>query len=393
MIPSYFEFYNPVKILAGSNALDNLAYELMNLGAKSPLVVTDKGILKAGLLKVIKNAFSDTNIPFSLFDNIPQDSSDLIVKELSNVYRETNSDSLIALGGGSVIDTAKAVNILVTHESDNLFDFVGGDFLKKPLKPLIVVPTTSGTGSEATGVAVIKDSERNIKMGFSSQHLIPDVAILDPRMTLTLPPLLTAATGMDALTHALESSYCLQRNPVSSAFAYSAIQILSNHLVEVIKNPKDPQSRFALSIAAFLAGVGLSNSLAGIVHALGHATGGICGLPHGIAMNIFLPHGLRYNLGKVGDLIGELLLPLAGSEYFSEIPREERSKAAIQFIESLRDSLYHLVSLPRTLKEAQISKEDMNQIAKDAINDGAIAFNPEEVDFKDALNVLMMAYD
>ncbi|PWI49545.1 alcohol dehydrogenase [Candidatus Heimdallarchaeota archaeon B3_Heim] len=393
MIPSYFEFYNPVKIMAGKNALDNLPFELMQLQAKKPLVITDQGILKAGILKSVKKAFSETDITFSLFDRVPQDSSDKIVKELANIYRETKSDSLIALGGGSVIDTAKAVNILITHESDNLLDFVGSDIINLPLKPLIIIPTTSGTGSEATGVAVIKNSINNIKMGFSSQHIIPDVALLDPRMTLTLPPLLTAATGMDALTHAMESSYCSQRNPVTTAFAFSAIKMISEHLVQVIKQPKDSDARFALSTAAFLAGVRLSNSLAGMVHSLGHATGGVCGLPHGIAMNIFLPHGLKYNLAKAGDLIGELLLPLAGSEFFTQVPKVDRPVATIKYIESLRDNLYDLVNLPRSLKEANVPKSEFETIAQYAINDGSIAFNPEEVDYEDALHVLNEAYN
>ncbi len=393
MIPSYFEFYNPVKILAGTNALENIPYELMHLQAKKPFVITDKGIQRVGLIKHIKSAFGETDIAFSLFDNVPQDSSDIVVNELAEIYRETKSDSLIALGGGSVIDTAKAVNILVTHNSETIFDFVGGDIIKTPLKPLIVVPTTSGTGSEATGVAVIRDSNRNIKMGFSSQHLIPDVAILDPRMTLTLPPFMTAATGMDALTHAIESSYCLQKNPISSAFAFSAIQILSKHLLQIIKKPKDSKGRFALSTAAFLAGVGLSNSLAGMVHALGHATGGVCGVPHGVAMNIFLPHGLKYNLEKVSDIIGNLLLPLAGPKHYSSIPKADLPTATIEFIKSLQESLNNLVSLPQTLKEAKVSSSKFETIAQDAINDGAIAFNPEEVDYEDALEVLHQAYD
>ena len=392
MIPSYFEFYNPVKVLAGKNALENLPFELLQLQAEKPLVITDQGILKAGLLKYIEGAFSDTNITFSLFDRVPQDSSDNTVKELAEIYRKTKSDSLIALGGGSVIDTAKAVNILVTYESDNLFDFVGSDIISSSLKPLVIIPTTSGTGSEATGVAVIKNS-KNVKMGFKSQHLIPDVALLDPRMTSTLPPLMTAATGMDALTHAIESSYCLQRNPVTAAFASSAIKMISESLVHVINNPKDTDSRFTLSTAAFLAGVGLSNSIAGMIHALGHATGGISGVPHGIAMNIFLPYGMKYNLAKAGDIIGELLLPLAGSEYFSQISKVERPLATIKYIENLRNTLNEITSLPRTLKEANVSPNNFEIIAEHAINDGSIAFNPEEVDYEDALQILNDAYN
>ena len=393
MIPPYFEFTNPVRIIAGHKALDNLSFELGQLQAHKPLILTDQGIKNAGLLKHVKSAFKETDITFSLFDDIIQDSSEELVKNIAALYRETDSDSLIAVGGGSVIDTAKAVNILVTENSDDLMHFAGAEIIRNPLKPLLVIPTTSGTGSEATGVAVIKDQKRNIKMGFSNHHLIPKVAILDPRMTLTLPPLITAATGMDALTHAIESYYCLQKNPVSDSFAWSAAKIISENLIRGIVKPNDSKIRFALSVGAFLAGVGLSNSIAGMVHSLGHATGGICGVPHGISMNIFLPHGIEYNLSKASESIGELLLPLAGPEVYAQTSKNERSRATLQYINDLRDRLYELIQLPRTLKEANVPKSKFKAIAKAAINDGSIAFNPEEMSYEDALKVLEGAYE
>jgi len=393
MIPSYFEFTNPVRIIAGHKALDNLSFELGQLQVYKPLILTDQGIKNAGLLKYIKDAFKETDITFSLFDDVIQDSSEELVKSIATLYRETDSDSLIAVGGGSVIDTAKAVNVLVTENSDDLMQFAGAEIIRNPLKPLLVIPTTSGTGSEATGVAVIKDKKRNIKMGFSNHYMIPKVAILDPRMTLTLPPIITAATGMDALTHAIESYYCLQKNPVSDSFALSAAKIISKNLIQGIIKPNDSKIRFALSVGAFLAGVGLSNSIAGMVHSLGHATGGICGVPHGIAMNIFLPHGIEYNLGKVSESIGELLLHLAGSEVYAQTPKKERPNATLRYINELRDRLYELTQLPRTLKEANVSTNNFEAIARAAINDGSVAFNPEEMNYTDALKILEKAYE
>ena len=393
MIPSYFEFTNPVRIVAGQKALDNLSFELSQLQAQKPLILTDQGVKNAGLIKEVKNAFKETDITFSLFEDVKQDSSEELVLKIATIYRETNSDSLIAVGGGSVIDTAKVVNVLVTEDSDDLMQFAGAEVLKKPLKPLLVIPTTSGTGSEATGVAVIKDQKRIIKMGFSNHYMIPNVAILDPRMTLTLPPIITAATGMDALTHAIESYYCLQKNPVSDSFAWSAAKIISENLIQGIKEPNNKRIRFYLSLGAFLAGVSLSNSIAGMVHSLGHATGGICGVPHGIAMNIFLPHGIEYNFAKVSETFGELLLPLAGAEVFAQTPKKKRPNMALQCINNLRDHLYDLTKLPRTLKEVNVSKSEFETIAKAAINDGSVAFNPEDMDYEDALKVLEKAYD
>lgn len=147
----------------------------------------------------------------AIYDDVPPDSSVGVVNDIVKVYRQNQCDSIVAVGGGSPIDTAMGVNIVITEEADDLMKFMGAEMLKKPMKPLVVIPTTSGTGSEVTLVAVISNPEKNVKMAFTSKHLLPKAAILDPRMTLTMPPHITAATGMDALTHAVEAYICLQK--------------------------------------------------------------------------------------------------------------------------------------------------------------------------------------
>ncbi|MCV6603330.1 MAG: iron-containing alcohol dehydrogenase, partial [Cohaesibacter sp.] len=221
-------------------------------------------------------------------------------------------DAIVAIGGGSVIDSAKGVNILASEQSDDLSAFSGSGAIKRALKPFFVIPTTAGTGSEVTLVAVIKDNERGIKMSFASPFLLPNAAVLDPRMTLTLPPHITAATGMDALTHAVEAYICMAKNPLSDAFATAAIQKIVAHLVNVVNKPDDIEGRLALAEAATMAGIAFSNSMVGLVHSLGHSVGAECHLPHGLCMSIFLPWVLEYNLDKCADNIGELLLPLMG---------------------------------------------------------------------------------
>ncbi|MGD9733439.1 MAG: iron-containing alcohol dehydrogenase, partial [Desulfamplus sp.] len=186
MLPSYYEFHNPVKIISGNKALDNLPSELETLGAKRPMVITDKGVSGAGLLKIFIDSFASSGMIIgAVFDDVPPDSSSEVVERITSIFRQNRCDSLVALGGGSVIDTAKGVNILVTENSNDLLEFSGAEMLKKPMKPLIVVPTTSGTGSEVTSVAVISDVKRNLKMAFTSTYLLPNIALLDPRMTLT----------------------------------------------------------------------------------------------------------------------------------------------------------------------------------------------------------------
>lgn len=394
MIPKYYEFFSPVKIISGLKALENLPYELDALGAFRPILITDQGVTRAGLVQQVVDTFADSHAVIgAVYDKVPQDSSSAVVNEIAAIFNQAGCDSIVAVGGGSVIDTAKGVNIVVTENSDDLLKFSGAEMLKKPMKPFIVIPTTAGTGSEVTCVAVISDPSRNLKMSFTSNFLYPRAAILDPRMTLTLPPMITAATGMDALTHAVEAYISMQKNPLSDAYAWKAIEIIAKTLPGVVKDGNDREGRLALANASTMAGIAFSNSMVGIVHNLGHATGGVCHVPHGIAMSIFLPFGLQYNLKKVSAEIGELLLPLAGEEVFSKTPQEARAEKVIEAIHDLKDELFELCRLPRTLKEANVVREKLPEIANAALNDGASTYNVEEVDYNDALAVLERAYE
>ncbi|MBU2510330.1 iron-containing alcohol dehydrogenase [bacterium] len=394
MLPDYYEFYNPVKIVSGHKALENLPYELDQLGAKRPIIVTDKGVSGAGLVDIVKNAFADSDMIIgAIFDNTPPDSSIDTVNELVKVYRSNDCDSIVAVGGGSVIDTAKGLNIVITEDADDLAKFMGAEMLKKPMKPLIVIPTTSGTGSEVTLAAVINNPEKKMKMPFTSYHLLPKVAILDTRMTLTMPPKITAATGMDALTHAVEAFICDQKNPVSDAHAMVAISMIRDNLVKAVKDRKDKKARLAMSNASCLAGAAFSNSMVGIVHALGHATGGVCHVPHGVAMSIFLPFGLEYNIDASREYISELLFPLGGAEIYAATPKDKRAEKSIELIRNLQKELHSLSGLPMTLKEAGVEKSQLEEIAKTAINDGSLIYNPLDVNVDEALAVLKKAYE
>lgn len=392
-IPSFFQFYNPVKILAGNNALESLPAELLSLKLKKPLIVTDKGIKKVGLIDHVINAFKETNFTLSIiYDDVPQDSSTIIVNEIAKTYTEQKCDSLIAIGGGSVIDSTKAANVLITENSTDLKEFSGLNILKNPLQPLIVIPT-SGTGSEVTGVAVVKDPDRNLKMAFSSDYLFPKVAVIDPRMTETLPPRMCAATAMDGISHAIESYTCLQKNPMSDTFASNGLHLLYKNIIGAIKNPKGKNHRYKIALGATLAGIALANSIAGVVHGLGHAIGGLFKTPHGEAMNIFLPEGLEYNKPKIAEILGELLLPLKGSKVYNDTHKDQRADKVIEIIKELREELYTLTKLPRNLKEAGIPETELENIAKKTIKDGSIAYNPVEVDYEDALSILRSAFD
>ena len=392
MVPEFYEFFCPVKIISGLQALSNLPHEMEMLGAKKALVVTDKGVVGAGLMKHVEAAFEGSNCSLgAVFDETPPDSSNKVVNSVAALYKEKGCDCFVAVGGGSCIDTAKGANIVITEGTDDLMKFRGAERVKKPLKPFIVIPTTAGTGSEVTLVAVISNVDAGVKMAFTSDRLYPNVAILDPKMTMTMPPKITAATGMDALTHAVEAYYCLQKNPVSDAFAIAAIKLIVDNLVKCVEDGKDEKARLAMANASLLAGISFSNSMVGIVHAIAHAAGGVCHVPHGVANAILLPFGMENNLGKCESAIAELAPWLAGVE---TVPGStaERARASVKSVRDLAEKLNKLSGLPLRLRDAGVPEDKLADIAKTAINDGATVYNPEEVTYDVALDVLKKAF-
>lgn len=394
MAKPYYEFFCPVKIIAGHAALEHIPFELATLGAKRPLIITDKGVRANNLLAPIEAAFEMADAAIvAIFDDVPPDSSLGTVRSAAKLYRENHCDAIIAVGGGSVIDTSKATNILVSEGGDDLLKYSGAHNLPKPLKPFFVIPTTSGTGSEVTMVAVVSDTEKNVKMPFASYYLMPHAAILDPRMTQTLPPHLTAMTAMDALTHAVEAYTCMAANPISDAYATAAVKKISSHLFNVLDNPNDAQGRLELAQASTMAGIAFSNSMVGIVHSLGHSLGAVVHLPHGLCMNLFLPYVLEYNKEVNGDKIADLLLPLAGADIYAQTPAHLRADKTIATILTMRDRIYSLTKLPRTLRETgKISEAQLDEVAEKALNDGSIIYNPKEATLEDLKSILKKAW-
>ncbi|WP_180069916.1 iron-containing alcohol dehydrogenase [Acinetobacter sp. YH16038] len=394
MAKPYYEFFCPVKVIAGHAALEHIPFELATLGAKRPLIITDKGVRANNLLAPIEAAFESTDAKIAaIFDDVPPDSSLGTVRSAAQLYHDHDCDAIIAVGGGSVIDTSKATNILVSEGGDDLLKYSGAHNLPKPLKPFFVIPTTSGTGSEVTMVAVVSDTEKNVKMPFASYYLMPHAAILDPRMTQTLPPHLTAMTAMDAMTHAVEAYTCMAANPISDAYATAAVKKVSANLFNVLDNPTDAQGRLELAQASTMAGIAFSNSMVGLVHSLGHALGAVAHLPHGLCMNLFLPYVLEYNKEVNGDKIAELLLPLAGADIYAQTPAHLRADKTIATILTMRDRIYSLTKLPRTLSETgKISEAQLDEVAEKALNDGSIIYNPKEASLEDLKSILKKAW-
>ena len=391
---SYFEFQNAVKLLCGELALERIPNELQHLNAKRPLVLSDAVLAKIGTMAQVTSAMEAEGVaPAATFTEIPVDSSLAVVNQIAAFYREQGCDSIVAIGGGSVIDTAKGVRLVLSQDTDDIFSISGLENVAAGKHiPFVVVPTTAGTGSECTGVAVIRNDANGVKMEFLSPFVEPDVAVIDPRMTEGLPPKATASTGMDALCHAVEACTCLQANPLSTAYGTAAIRLIAQNLETATINGKNREARFNMALASTMAGIAFSNSMVGAVHAIGHALGGVCHVPHAVAMTILLPHVMRYNLSHSAGDYAALLPWLVGMDAAMSTPADKRAEAAVVAIETLASKLNVACGLPLTLSAAGVSKDDFAKVAEFAVNDGALIVNPRAATQEQVLEILNAAF-
>lgn len=386
---NYFEFINSVKICSGENAIENIAYELDFLGCKNPIILSDNGVFKAGVLDKVTNILEKNDVKISnIFTDIPADSSIEIINKIVEQYTKNSCDGIIACGGGSVIDTAKGTRLVISQKGKDILALSGNEVIKKGIHiPFIVLPTTCGTGSECTAVAVIKNHETGIKMEFISSELLPDVAIIDSRLTETLPAKLIASSALDALCHCIEAFSSAQKNPMSDAYATIAMRMIVENLPKVLETPTQ-ENRQALNLASTLAGIAFSNAMVGLVHAIGHACGGECGVPHGNAMAVLLPECMKFNLDKCKQDYEEMLLYLAGSEIYATTPKQERANKTIEFVIEFEQKIHDLCGIPLHLSEYGVTKDHIENIVKKALNDGAIIANNKSVEATDIKNIL-----
>lgn len=393
MLPVYYEYHNPVKILSGEAALENIPYELGVLEAKAPLLLSDEGLVKVGAVDMVLSHMKPA-APRATFTDIPPDSSVAVVNRIAKFFTEQGCDSILAVGGGSVIDTAKGVRMVIAQGATDLESLMGCEVLTAGTHiPFIAVPTTAGTGSECTPVAVISNPEKQVKQEYISAHLLPDAAILDVRMTLTLPPKVTASTGIDALCHAIEAYTCLQKNPMSDAYAIAAMGMIMEQLPKVVKNGKDKAARLAMANASLMAGTAFGNSMVGLVHAIGHSLGGICHVAHGDAMSILLPHVMDYNLDTCREVYSDLLLHLAGPEVYVSTPEAQRAEKAVALVRNFITSFHKTCGLPVTLRDTgKVTEDRFEAVARTAISDGAIIVNPKAAGIPEIVEILKKAW-
>jgi alcohol dehydrogenase len=328
-----------------------------------------------------------------VFDQVPPDSSLETVNTVARLFNEKGCDGFIALGGGSVIDNAKGAAASVSYQGQNIETLQGAEIMQHDLLPLIAIPTTAGTGSEVTLVAVLADKINHVKLSFTSYKLIPAVAILDPALTATLPPLLSATTAIDALTHAVEAYTSIQKNPVSDAFAKEALQLIYRNIPIACREPQNTEARMSLALGSLMAGAAFSNAMVGIVHAIGHALGGLYHVPHAQAMTILLPHCVHFNIenNSHNHLYGQLLRELSEEKY-CRTETHERPKVFSALLFEMNEQLNKEFQIPIRLKEVGIKESSLASVAHAARYDGAALYNESEFTEDDALKILKEAF-
>lgn len=381
-----FVFHSPTKVTFGEGASWTAAEVAKDSGATKTFIVTDAILMKTGILKPIIDGFEENS--YCLFTDVPSDSDVDTVDRAAVVAREFGANCVLAIGGGSVIDTAKVVNICLSL-GGALLDYQGLNNLSERLGPLICIPTTAGTGSEVSMVAMVKNHKEGKKLLFGSRFLAPDAAILDPTLLLSLPPKLTAATGLDAITHGIESfSAVISSSPFTDAMCMEALKMLFENLPRATANGADMEARSATLIASAMAGVAFTNSGVGIVHALAHATGATFGTHHGLANSILLPHCMNFNLDSIANRYALI------SRYLNFSSSTNDNDAAAALIKAVSD-ISAQVGLPTRLRDCGIpvlDKTQLDELAFLASTDPAIMFNPKESSAQDIIGIYERAY-
>ena len=378
-----FQFLLPTKVVYGPGCLKELTTELAAFGGKRPIVVTDGGVQKAGIAKRVTDLLDAAGVAYIVYDGVEANPKDVNVEEGARIAREFGADSIIAIGGGSPIDCAKSIGVLLAHNADKIKPYEGKTAATLPLPLLISVPTTSGTGSELTFSSVITDTANKYKMTVKSPFTAAKVAVCDPELTLSVPPMVTASTGVDALTHAIEAYTATCSEPISDAVALYAIELIYENLVQAVKNGSALSVRSGMLMGSMLAGIAFSHSDVASVHCVAESLGGVYDLPHGMCNAIFLPYVMEYNMDYCQEKYARVAKAMGLS--FSSI--EEGAKAAVEAVKQLcRD-----VGLP-TFRSLGVGEEQFEQIAEMSARNISTDSNPRPMSKDDYMAVLHKAY-
>ncbi|HII4490116.1 TPA: L-threonine dehydrogenase [Clostridium perfringens] len=379
-----YKFFMPAISLMGADCLKDAGDQLGELGFKKALIVTDKVLGQIGIVKKVTDVLDNKNIEYAIYDETKPNPTVKNVNDGLALLKEKECDFVISLGGGSAHDCAKGIALLATNGGE-IKDYEGVDKSKKPQLPMVGINTTAGTGSEMTLFAIITDEERHIKMALVDKHLTPIIAVNDPMLMLAMPKSLTAATGMDALTHAIEAYVSTSATPITDACAEKAIELISNYLVNAVENGQDVEARDMMAYAEYLAGMAFNNASLGYVHAMAHQLGGFYNLPHGVCNAILLPHVQEYNKATSASRLAKIAKIMGGN--IEGLTDEQGADLCIDMIKSLSQT----IGIPEGLGVLGVKESDFETLATNALNDACSLTNPRKGNLEDVIAIFKKA--
>ncbi|MCS0308581.1 L-threonine dehydrogenase [Vibrio diabolicus] len=364
-------FFIPTVNLMGAGCLKDAADSIQSQGFKKGLIVTDKILNQIGVVKQVQDLLTERDVATVVYDGTQPNPTITNVNDGLALLKENECDFVISLGGGSPHDCAKGI-ALVASNGGKMGDYEGVDQSAKPMLPLVSINTTAGTASEMTRFCIITDEERHIKMAIVDKHTTPLMSVNDPELMLAKPASLTAATGMDALTHAIEAYVSIAATPITDAVAIKAIELIQAHLRTAVKNGENLEAREQMAYAQFMAGMAFNNASLGYVHAMAHQLGGFYDLPHGVCNAILLPHVQRYNAQVCPERLRDVAKAMGVD--VEGMSAEQGAAAAIDAIVELAKD----VGIPSGIKELGAKLEDIPTLADNALKDACGFTNPKQ---------------
>lgn len=362
------KFHAP-EVVLGHGSLAEAGFAAARLGARRPLVVTDPGIIEAGWVDELLDHLHEVGLEPSLWSDITPNPRDHEIRAAHEFYADRECDVILGIGGGSVADAAKGVAILAGN-GGNILDYAGVDQMARPIPPLLVIPTTSGTGADVSQFCIVTDTDRSVKITILGRALVPDTSITDPRLLVTMPEDLNAATGLDALTHGIEAFVSLAHNPLADTHALSAVGLVCGNLRTTMNTPRESDARRKMAQASLQAGLAFSNAILGATHAMSHQVGGLLDAPHGVVNGVLLPHVIRYNARATPQRFVELAV--AAGLAVEGVPGEEAAEILADHIRRLADD----IGVPRGLRELGVRDEDVPGLARTTLDDACLMTNP-----------------
>ncbi|SFD41008.1 iron-containing alcohol dehydrogenase [Clostridium uliginosum] len=382
-----YDYLVPSVNFMGANSVSVVGERCKILGGKKALIVTDKFLrdMEGGAVQLTVKYLTEAGIDVVYYDGVEPNPKDVNVAEGLKIFQNENCDMIVTVGGGSAHDCGKGIGIAATHEGD-LYDYAGIETLTNPLPPIVAVNTTAGTASEVTRHCVLTNTKKKIKFVIVSWRNLPLVSINDPLLMVKKPAGLTAATGMDALTHAIEAYVSKDANPVTDASAIQAIKLISQNLRQAVALGENLEARENMAYGSLLAGMAFNNANLGYVHAMAHQLGGLYDMPHGVANAMLLPHVERYNI-------------IANPKKFADIAEfmgeNIQGLSVMEAAEKSIDAMFKLskdIGIPTSLKEKGIKEEDFEYMAELALQDGNAFSNPRKGNEKDIVDIFRAAY-